>query len=59
MVEVDNPMYLPEPTHIDRIEEPMILATIITPTDFMGEMMQLIMDRRGEILKPIRLTEHG
>ena len=51
MVEVDNPMYLPEPTHIDRIEEPMILATIITPTDFMGEMMQLIMDRRGEISK--------
>ena len=51
MVEVDNPMYLPEPTHIDRIEEPMILATIITPTDFMGEMMQLIMDRRGEIIK--------
>jgi GTP-binding protein LepA len=51
MVEVDNPMYLPEPAHIDRIEEPMILATIITPTDFMGEMMQLIMDRRGEIIK--------
>jgi GTP-binding protein LepA len=51
MVEVDNPMYLPEPAHVERIEEPMILATIITPTDFMGEMMQLIMDRRGEISK--------
>ena len=49
--EIDNPMYLPDPTLIEQIEEPMILATIITPTDFMGEMMQLIMDRRGEIVK--------
>jgi GTP-binding protein LepA len=49
--EIDNPMYLPDPTLIEQIEEPMILATIITPTDFMGEIMQLIMDRRGEIVK--------
>jgi len=50
-VEVDNPMHLPDQTTVEQIEEPMITATIITPTDFMGEMMQLIMDRRGEILK--------
>ena len=49
--EIDNPMYLPDPTLIEQIEEPMIMATIITPTDYMGEMMQLIMDRRGEIIK--------
>ena len=49
--EIDNPMYLPDTTHIEQIEEPMIMATIITPTDYMGEMMQLIMDRRGEIIK--------
>ena len=49
--DIDNPMYLPDPTLIEQIEEPMILATIITPTDYMGEMMQLIMDRRGEIVK--------
>ncbi|MAS97429.1 MAG: elongation factor 4 [Kiritimatiellaceae bacterium] len=49
--EIDNPMYLPDPTLIEQIEEPMILATIITPTDYMGEMMQLIMERRGEIVK--------
>ena len=42
-------MYLPDPTLIDQIEEPMILATIITPTDYMGEMMQLIMDRRVKL----------
>ena len=49
--EIDNPMYLPDTTLIEQIEEPMIMATIITPTDYMGEMMQLIMDRRGEIIK--------
>ncbi len=49
--EIDNPMYIPDPTLIEQIEEPMIMATIITPTDYMGEMMQLIMDRRGEIIK--------
>ena len=49
--EIDNPMYLPDTTLVEQIEEPMIMATIITPTDYMGEMMQLIMDRRGEIIK--------
>ena len=51
IIDVDNPMHLPEQTHIDHIDEPMIVATIILPTDYMGEMMQLIMDRRGEIQK--------
>jgi len=51
IIDVDNPMHLPEQTHIDHIDEPMIIATIILPTDYMGEMMQLIMDRRGEIQK--------
>jgi GTP-binding protein LepA len=49
--EVDNPMYLPDPTLIEHIEEPMIKATIICPTDYLGDMMALIMDRRGEIVK--------
>lgn len=49
--EVDNPMYLPDPTLIGHIEEPMINATIICPTDYLGEMMKLIMDRRGDITK--------
>ncbi len=48
---IDNPMYLPDPTLIERIEEPMINATIICPTDYMGDMMSLIMDRRGQIVK--------
>ncbi|MCF7848192.1 MAG: translation elongation factor 4 [Kiritimatiellales bacterium] len=49
--EIDNPMYLPDLSVIERIEEPMINATIICPTDYLGEMMKLIMDRRGDIVK--------
>ena len=51
IVDVDNPMHLPDLSRINHIEEPMIVATIILPTDYLGEMMQLIMDRRGEIKK--------
>jgi len=48
-IEVDNPAYLPDVTRIESIEEPMIKATIITPTTCLGDMMGLIMERRGEI----------
>ena len=51
ILDVDNPMHLPDLSRINYIEEPMIVATIILPTDYLGEMMQLIMDRRGEIKK--------
>ena len=50
-LEIDNPMHLPDMNNIDHIEEPMINATIICPTDYLGDMMQLIMERRGEIVK--------
>lgn len=46
---IDNPVYLPDPTTIDHICEPFLRATIICPTDDIGEMMNLIRDRRGEI----------
>lgn len=46
---IDNPVHLPDPTTIDRIEEPFLRTTIICPTDDIGEMMNLIRDRRGEI----------
>jgi len=51
VLEVDNPMNLPDPSKIDHIEEPMIDATIICPTESLGDMLQLIMERRGEIVK--------
>jgi GTP-binding protein LepA len=46
---IDNPVYLPDPTTIDHIEEPFLRATILCPNDDIGEMMSLIRDRRGEI----------
>ncbi len=58
VLEVDNPMYLPDPTLIERIEEPMINATIICPTDYLGDMMQLIMERRGQIVKTDSIDGH-
>ncbi len=56
--EIDNPMYLPDPSLIEHIEEPMIMATIICPTDYLGEMMQLTMDRRGDIVKTDSIDGH-
>ncbi|MFW6413879.1 MAG: translation elongation factor 4 [Verrucomicrobiota bacterium] len=47
--EVDNPVNMPDPANIERIEEPIIRASIITPADFLGNIMNLIMNRRGEV----------
>ncbi len=44
---VDNPAHLPPQGEIDHIEEPFVLAHIITPTEFIGNVMKLCMDRRG------------
>ena len=49
MVKVDNPIYMPEVTRIDRIDEPRIKAYIICLTDHIGDMMQLVLDRRGQV----------
>ena len=48
--EVHNPNGLPESTLIDHIEEPYIRATIITGTNFIGPIMRLCLDKRGELL---------
>jgi GTP-binding protein LepA len=47
---VDNPELLPDPTHIEAIEEPRVKATVLVPSEFVGAMMQLCQDRRGEFL---------
>jgi GTP-binding protein LepA len=47
MVEVDNPASLPEPTAIERIEEPYVRASIMTPATYVGPMMELCQERRG------------
>jgi len=47
IIHVDNPSKLPPPNYIDRIEEPYIIATIITPDEFLGAIMQLTQEKRG------------
>ena len=49
VIDVHNPSGLPEPTLIDRIEEPYITAQIITKTDFLGAVMKLCIDKRGTL----------
>ncbi|MBI5556062.1 MAG: elongation factor 4 [Deltaproteobacteria bacterium] len=48
MQEIDNPAYYPDPSTIVRTEEPFIKATIHMPDRYMGAIMTLCMDRRGE-----------
>ncbi len=48
MKEIDNPAYFPDPAGIDRTEEPFIKATIHMPERYMGSVMNLCMERRGE-----------
>ena len=48
--EVHNPSGLPDPTLIDHIEEPYIKASIITTTNFIGPIMTLCLDKRGEFI---------
>ncbi len=47
MLNVDNPVHLPDPSVIDRIEEPMIKSKIMTPNAYIGDIMNLIMNKRG------------
>jgi GTP-binding protein LepA len=48
MVTVDNPALLPPATKIDYIEEPYVLAKVMVPNDFVGAVMELSQDKRGE-----------
>ncbi len=49
--EVHNPSGLPDVTMIDHIEEPYIKASIITDTNYIGPIMKLCLDKRGELIK--------
>ncbi len=54
---VNNPSDLPEPSKLERVEEPYIKATIITKADFVGQVMSLCIDKRGVITNQTYLTE--
>lgn len=53
---VNNPSDLPDPSSLDRVEEPYIKATIITKSDFVGNVMSLCIDKRGHITNQTYLT---
>src|SRR5439155_7979426 len=49
-IPVDNPDHLPNPADIEAISEPMVLATIVVPSTYVGNMMELSQERRGQFL---------
>ena len=53
---VNNPSDLPDPSSIDRVEEPYIKASIITKSDYVGNVMSLCIEKRGQILGQTYLT---
>lgn len=48
-IEVDNPSFLPEPQEIEEIREPVVRVFIMVPNDNIGDMMQLVAEKRGEL----------
>ncbi len=47
--QIDNPVFMPDPSHIARIEEPMVKAFVICPNESIGDMMALISEKRGAL----------
>ena len=53
---VNNPSDLPDPSKLDRVEEPYIKASIITKSDYVGQVMGLCIEKRGQIINQTYLT---
>jgi GTP-binding protein LepA len=49
--EIDNPSEMPPPAEVEAIEEPWLTATIVTPSDYTGTLMELCQGKRGEMQK--------
>ncbi len=56
-MKVDNPSQMPEVQNIEAIEEPIVLAHVVTPTDYLGNIMKLCQDRRGSYVEMVHLEE--
>ena len=56
IVTLNNPSDLPDPSSLERIEEPFIKASIITKADFVGNVMSLCIEKRGQITSQTYLT---
>ena len=50
-VQIDNPTDLPDPSRLDHIDEPMLSISILTPSEFLGTVMDLCQSRRAEMVK--------
>ena len=57
MIEVQNPSELPDPSKIEHIEEPYVKATVITPNEYLGNIMNLLVSKRGIQEKMTYLNE--
>ena len=57
MLIVDNPLNYPDPVNIEHAEEPFVSASIITPPEYVGNIMDLCQDRRGEYKNMTYLDE--
>ena len=57
MLEIQNPTNLPDPTTIDYMEEPFVRAEIMSPTDYVGTVMELCQERRGRFINMDYLEE--
>lgn len=63
VVEVDNPSNMPDPLEFEHIEEPYVRASIITPSEYIGNLMKLCLERRAiylntEYIDPTRANLH-
>ncbi|MDU3137558.1 translation elongation factor 4 [uncultured Anaerococcus sp.] len=58
MLELQNPNDFPDPTEIDYIEEPITRSEIITPKDYIGQVMDLAQSRRGELIDMTYIDEN-
>ena len=56
VLEIDNPTDLPEPAEIAYIEEPYVKATIMVPKDFVGNIMELTKEKRGDFINMEYIT---
>ncbi len=56
IVEVHNPSGMPEPTHVDYIEEPYIYAQVISKSEYVGAIMKLCLDKRGTLKNQVYLA---
>ena len=57
LLKVDNPANMPPVQNIEAIEEPVVLAHVVTPTDYLGNIMKLCHDRRGTFVDMVHLEE--